>query len=70
MLNTTLSQDGLTVGDSKFCDGGCKAIADSGTSLLAGPKEAVKQINKAIGATGVITAECDQYIQVVESYGL
>lgn len=57
-------QDGLAVGDTKFCEGGCKAIADSGTSLLAGPKDAVKKINQAIGAVGVITGECDQYIQV------
>ncbi|KAG0632168.1 hypothetical protein M758_1G309800 [Ceratodon purpureus] len=49
-----------------FCAGGCSAIADSGTSLLAGPTGIVAEINHAIGATGVISGECKL---VVEQYG-
>lgn len=55
--------DGKTTG---FCSSGCAAIADSGTSLLAGPTTVVAQINKAIGASGVASRECKS---VVSQYG-
>jgi phytepsin len=49
-----------------FCEGGCAAIVDSGTSLLAGPTTVVTEINHAIGAEGVVSTECKQ---VVSDYG-
>uniref|UniRef100_A0A6N2MB49 Peptidase A1 domain-containing protein n=2 Tax=Salix viminalis TaxID=40686 RepID=A0A6N2MB49_SALVM len=49
-----------------LCAGGCKAIADSGTSLLAGPTTVITQINHAIGASGIISEECKT---MVSQYG-
>ncbi|OIV91073.1 hypothetical protein TanjilG_17033 [Lupinus angustifolius] len=54
---------GLSTG---VCGGGCAAIVDSGTSLLAGPTTVVTQINHAIGAEGVLSVECKD---VVSEYG-
>ncbi|KAL6992825.1 phytepsin [Sarracenia purpurea var. burkii] len=49
-----------------YCGAGCSAIADSGTSLLAGPTTVITLINQAIGASGVVSQECKA---VVEQYG-
>ncbi|KAK9755122.1 hypothetical protein RND81_01G003900 [Saponaria officinalis] len=38
-----------------FCAGGCAAIVDSGTSLLAGPTHVITEINHTIGAEGVFS---------------
>ncbi|XWS36782.1 hypothetical protein CRYUN_Cryun20dG0115500 [Craigia yunnanensis] len=58
----------VLIGDETtgFCSSGCAAIADSGTSLLAGPTTIITQINHAIGASGVISQECKA---MVSQYG-
>jgi len=55
----------LSIGPTTYCQN-CKTIADTGTSLLAGPSAIVSQINQALGATGIFTSECDM---IIDQYG-
>ncbi|XP_078431333.1 aspartic proteinase A1-like [Wolffia australiana] len=51
---------------SGICSSGCAAIADSGTSLIAGPTAVIAEINHAIGVYGIVSQECKT---VLSQYG-
>lgn len=54
-----IKMDSVVVGKNSTtaCNGGCQAIVDSGTSLLAGPKAEIEKINQAIGAIPFLAGE-------------
>merc|ERR1719238_964520 len=52
-----VSLDGLKFGDSAIVTSSMKAIIDSGTSLLVGPKDMVSKLATAAGATSLMGKE-------------
>ncbi|KAK9879328.1 hypothetical protein WA026_004180 [Henosepilachna vigintioctopunctata] len=55
--------DYMEVGGAKFCNGGCQAICDSGTSLIGVPTALLGPIQKAIGAKkegGLYQVPCNE----------
>ncbi|XP_072002796.1 cathepsin E-like [Engystomops pustulosus] len=44
-------------GKVAFCPNGCEAIVDSGTSLITGPSDDIKKLQKLIGATPLVFGE-------------
>ncbi|XP_062973204.1 cathepsin D [Elgaria multicarinata webbii] len=50
--------DKVNIGNSlSVCNDGCEAIVDTGTSLITGPTEEIKKVQKAIGAKPIIKGQ-------------
>ncbi|CAB1335910.1 unnamed protein product [Coregonus sp. 'balchen'] len=59
-----ITMDSVTInGNTVACNGGCQAIIDTGTSMIVGPTNDIKNINYLVGATinqyGYTTVNCN-----------
>lgn len=65
LINRTyweIKADSMSVGSNNtFCKG-CRAIVDSGSSLIVGPIKQVRELNKKLGAVDMIVGVCQQLI--------
>ena len=62
--------DSVTAGTVGACKGGCQAIVDSGTSLLAGPTTEINKINLAIGAIPIVNGEVWYHVVTSTLYAI
>lgn len=59
--------DAMEVQGIQLCPGGCNAIADTGTSMMTGPTEAVAKLIKMTGAVsegGISMIDCDKMAEL------
>lgn len=64
MDSVSVPSEGTGKGAVSVCSGGCQAIADTGTSLIAGPSADILKLNERIGALPVpggefVLPDCD-----------
>lgn len=56
------------VESSSFCEGGCQAVVDTGTSFVVGPNEEIAMINRLIGADSAQVSSLTSQIIISHLY--